>query len=226
MELMEDSEYVFPHPRLADSSGLLAVGGMLDSRSLFIAYAFGIFPWYNHRHDPVFWWSPAPRFVVFPEKVKTSKSMRSLINNNKFSVTYNTCFEVVIRHCEMVHRKGQNGTWINEDIIKAYTELFYMGFITSVEVWEGGVLAGGLYGVSMGKVFYGESMFSNVPNASKFGFISLSKKLLSEGFTVIDCQQPTDHLKSLGGEFIPRARWNLLLSENRKFLLRNQLWFE
>lgn len=216
----------FPHPNTADVHGTLAFGGELDTLRLFLAYSYGIFPWYNHRSDPVIWWSPAPRFVIFPEKVKVSKSMRSYFNQQKYRVTYNQCFSVVMRHCEMIPRSGQDGTWINEDMIVAYTELHRLGLAISAEVWLGDELVGGLYGVKLGKIFFGESMFSKANNASKYGFISLASKLQEEGVSVIDCQQPTDHLKSLGGEFIPKKQWYGLLFENRKYLLKENIWVE
>ena len=216
----------FPHPETADVHGTLAFGGELDTATLFLAYSYGIFPWYNHRSDPVIWWSPAPRFVIFPAKVKVSKSMRSYFNQQKYQVTYNQCFGAVIRQCEMIPRPGQDGTWINEDIISAYTELHRLGLAVSVEVWSGEELVGGLYGVTLGKIFFGESMFSRADNASKYGFISLAYRLQEEGFTVIDCQQPTEHLKSLGGEFISKKHWYGLLAENRKFLLQKDIWFD
>lgn len=225
-EWVDDGDYIFPHPATVDSSGVLSVGGILDAKSVFTAYSFGIFPWYNHRYDPVFWWNPVPRFVIFPEKLKVHKSMRSYFNQGKFTVTYNQSFEAVIRHCEMVPRKGQHGSWINEDIIAAFQQLHHKGIVISVEVWHEGVLAGGLYGVYLGHVFYGESMFSNMPNASKFGFISLVKRLQSEGCVVIDCQQPTDHLKSLGGEFISGKEWFGILARNRKVILEQDVWLE
>lgn len=216
----------FPHPETADVHGTLAFGGELNIATLFLAYSYGIFPWYNHRSDPVIWWSPAPRFVIFPAKVKIAKSMRSYFNQQKYRVTYNHCFEAVMRQCEMIPRPGQDGTWINEDIIEAYTELHHLGFALSVEVWAGDQLVGGLYGVTLGKIFFGESMFSKSPNASKFGFISLANRLQQEGFTVIDCQQPTEHLKSLGGEFISKRSWFELLEKNRKYLIKKNIWFD
>lgn len=223
---MADEDYIFPHPATVDKSGVLSVGGKMDAKSLCIAYSFGIFPWYNHRHDPILWWNPMPRFVIFPEKIKVHKSMRSYFNQGKFTVTYNQSFETVIRHCEMVPRKGQLGSWINEDIIAAFRRLHQKRYVISVEVWFEGALAGGLYGVYLGHVFYGESMFSNIPNASKFGFISLVKRLQSEGCVVIDCQQPTDHLKSLGGEFISGKEWFGILARNRKVILQQDFWLD
>lgn len=223
MEFMEHP-YIFPHPDLAEEEGVLCLGGHLDVTSLVIAYNFGIFPWYDTRYEPVFWWAPIPRFVIFPDEVVVSKSMRSYFNQGKFSVTYDQCFESVIRHCQQSKRKGQRGTWIDEDIVKAYVDLFHIGLASSVEVWQDGLLVGGLYGVKIGKMFYGESMFSKVSNASKFGFITLCRKLESEGFFLIDCQQPNEHLKSLGGRFITGDAWNKCLFENRKIFLQEGTW--
>lgn len=225
-EWMDDEDYIFPHPATVDKSGVLSVGGIMNAKSIFTAYSFGIFPWYNHRFDPIFWWSPVPRFVIFPEKVKVHKSMRSFFNQGKYAVTYNHCFEAVIRHCEMVPRQGQQGTWINEDIIQAFYDLFQKGLVTSVEVWHDDLLVGGLYGVYTGKIFFGESMFSTMPNASKFGFISLARRLQAEGCMVIDCQQPTDHLRSLGGEFISKHVWFDLLAKNRNHILQQDVWVD
>lgn len=223
MEFM-DQPYVFPHPALAEEEGVLCLGGQLDVTSLVIAYNFGIFPWYDTRYEPVFWWAPTPRFVIFPSAVVIAKSMRSYFNQGKFTVTFDQCFEAVIRQCQQIKRKGQRGTWIDEDIVRSYVNMFHEGLAASVEVWQDDVLVGGLYGVKIGKIFFGESMFSNVSNASKFGFISLCRKLESEGFFLIDCQQPNEHLKSLGGRFIPGDTWNKYLSENRKIFLLEGAW--
>lgn len=223
MEYMVDP-YKFPHPKLADAQGVLSFGGEIDLYSLFISYSHGIFPWYNQRYEPVFWWAPVPRFVIFPSKVIISKSMRPYFNQQKFTVTYDTCFEAVMRKCQNVRRKGQQGTWIDENMIKAYCELFDAGLATSAEVWADGKLVGGLYGVKLGKIFFGESMFTKISNASKFGFISLCQKLEESGFLVIDCQQPTDHLKSLGGRFISSEKWYSYLETNRKYLVEKDIW--
>lgn len=204
----------FPHPEVANPSGMLAVGGDVHADRLLLAYHYGIFPWYNPR-EPIVWWCPDPRFVIFPEKVKIAKSMRPYFNQEKFQVTYNQHFREVIRFCQLVPRHGQEGTWIDEKIVEGYTGLFERGYAMSVEVWDGKDLAGGLYGVVIGKVFFGESMFSLRPNASKFGFITLCRKLVSEGFFVVDCQQPNPYLESLGGEFIPGSQFHAILRKNR-----------
>jgi len=223
MEYM-GNPYIFPHPALADGQGVLAFGGELDAISLFLAYSHGIFPWYNHIYEPIFWWAPAPRFVIFPSEVVVTKSMRPYFNQAKFTLTYDRCFEAVMRQCQNVWRKGQQGTWIDENMIRAYSELFDAGMATSAEVWQEGKLVGGLYGVKLGKIFFGESMFTKASNASKFGFISLCHKLEKEGFLVIDCQQPNDHLRSLGGRFISADKWNSYLRTNRKYLVENDIW--
>ncbi|MBK6785631.1 MAG: leucyl/phenylalanyl-tRNA--protein transferase [Saprospiraceae bacterium] len=222
--LFVEDDYIFPHPDCVNRYGILAVGGVLDKKSLFTAYLYGIFPWYNYEHEPIIWWNPVPRFVIFPENVKVAKSMKVYFNQNRFRVTFDQCFESVIRSCEMAPRKGQEGTWINEDIIYSYTELFYAGFASSVEVWDGDSLVGGLYGVKIGKIFFGESMFSLVPNASKFGFIKLASRLAEEGFFVIDCQQPNDYLKSLGGEFITGDLWKICCSGIENISFRTIFW--
>lgn len=213
----------FPHPMDVDESGVLCVGGDLSVSRLLLAYHYGIFPWYN-VDDPIIWWCPKPRYVIFPNSVKVSKSMRSYFNLNKFEVTYNQDFDAVIRQCQRIKRKGQRGTWISEAIIEAYTNLYHLGLATSVEVWNSqGQLAGGLYGVNIGKVFFGESMFSLESNASKFGFITLARQLEAEGYMVIDCQQPNTHLESLGGTFISGAAFYDILQKNRLISLQSDL---
>ena len=213
----------FPHPMDVDESGILCIGGDLSVRRLLLAYQYGIYPWYNIE-DPITWWCPKPRYVIFPESVKVSKSMRSCFNMKKFEVTYNQGFDAVIRQCQRIKRKNQRGTWISEAIIEAYTNLYHIGLATSVEVWNSqGQLAGGLYGVNIGKVFFGESMFSLESNASKFGFISLARQLEAEDYMLIDCQQPNAHLESLGGEFISGTDFYEILHRNRLISLQSDL---
>ncbi len=216
-----DKEISFPHPDAVKPSGILAIGGDLSIERLLLAYHYGIFPWYN-ENEPIIWWCPKPRFVIFPEKVKVAKSMNSYFNQQKYQVTYDQHFQDIIRCCQHTPRHGQEGTWINEDIVHAYTKLHEKGFALSVEVWEGDQLVGGLYGVKLGKVFFGESMFSLKSNASKFGFITLAKRLASEGFYVIDCQQPNPYLESLGGEFITGSIFQNILNKNRAEMLGNE----
>lgn len=216
-----DKEISFPHPDAVKPSGIIAIGGDLSVERLLLAYHYGIFPWYN-ENEPIIWWCPRPRFVIFPDKVKVAKSMNSYFNQQKYRVTYNQYFEDIIRYCQHTPRQGQEGTWINEDIVHAYTKLYKLGYATSVEVWEGDQLVGGLYGVKLGKVFFGESMFSLKSNASKFGFITLARRLATEGFYVIDCQQPNPYLESLGGEFITGPIFQNILSKNRAEILGNE----
>jgi len=211
---LEKNEGCFPHPETVLKNGILAVGGKLSPQRLLVAYQFGIFPWYN-EYDPVVWWCPQPRYVIFPDKVRVAKSMNSYFNQQKYRVTYNECFEDVLRQCRTIHRPLQNGTWINDDIAENYAALPSMGYAVSVEVWDDAGLAGGLYGIQIGRVFFGESMFSLRPNASKFGFITLARKLHEEGFYLIDCQLHNSHLESLGGEFIPGREFHSILRRNR-----------
>jgi leucyl/phenylalanyl-tRNA--protein transferase len=196
----------FPPVTLADTNGLLAIGGDLSVDRLLEAYHSGIFPWYD-EHQPILWYSPDPRMVLFPSELKISKSMRQLIRKNKFNVTFNKDFESVVQHCATVKRPEQEGTWITTDMQKAYKKLHALGYAVSVEVWQQSVLVGGLYGVLLKdkKVFCGESMFSKVSNASKYGFITLVEWLIKKEVQLIDCQMYTDHLASLGAREIPRV---------------------
>ena len=200
-----ENEMGFPAVNLANKDGILAIGGDLSPQRLLLAYSQGIFPWYNEAYEPIVWWSPDPRFVLFPEELKVSKSMRPYFNQQKFMVTFDQHFEEVMRNCKNTYRESQGGaTWINENMIAAYTKLHELGFAHSVEVWKEGELVGGLYGIALGKFFFGESMFSKVNNASKTGFIQLVRNLELNEFELIDCQQGTPHLISLGAEPIPR----------------------
>lgn len=193
----------FPPVEAANEDGLLAVGGDLSPERLLLAYKSGIFPWFN-EDNLILWWSPNPRMVLFPNKIKISKSMRKVIRTEQFNLTQNTCFEKVLDSCAKVQRKGQDGTWITPKMKLAYLNLFEKGFAKSFEVWEGNNLVGGLYGIDLGHVFCGESMFSTVPNASKFAFIKLTQELEQEKYRLIDCQVHTKHLESLGAEQISR----------------------
>ncbi len=203
----------FPDVEEANSDGLLAVGGDLSPERLLIAYKNGIFPWFNND-DLILWWSPDPRMVLFPNKVKISKSMNKLLQRNVFRLTINEAFEEVLNHCAAQERKGQEGTWITKAMKEAYLELHKKGFAKSYEVWEEDNLVGGLYGVDLGHVFCGESMFSKVSNASKYAFIRLAQELLHKKYVLIDCQVHTNHLKSLGAEEIPRKEFIQLLQGN------------
>lgn len=201
---MLNEDIVFPAPELADEDGLLAVGGDLSVDRLILAYVNGIFPWYGEEDD-ILWWCPKKRFIIKPEKIKISKSMKKVLRNGGFQVKFDEDFPAVISNCKEL-RENKDGTWINNDMKEAYINLFNHGFASSVETYKDGELVGGLYGVKIGKCFFGESMFSKVSNASKVALITLAKKLEEEGFQFIDCQMYTSHLESMGGEFV---EWNI-----------------
>lgn len=208
-----DDKIWFPPPQKANEDGLLAIGGDLSIERLKFAYNKGIFPWYNDE-EVILWWHPNPRFVLFPKNLKVSKSMQQVIRSKKYTVTFNKQFEAVINACKSIKRNDQDGTWLNEDMIKAYCTLHQEGIAQSVEVWKDDNLVGGLYGIKMGNVFFGESMFSNLPNASKFGFIQYVQYLKEQGVNIIDCQVYTKHLESLGAEMIERTVFLDLLQKN------------
>lgn len=210
---MAEDFYLFPHPFLATKEGILGIGGDLNPERLLLAYQFGIFPWYNEG-DPIVWWSPHDRFIIYPNEVVIAKSMRPYFNQKKFLITADYAFELVIRKCQKTKRPGQGGTWITEEMLEAYIDLHKMGYAHSIEVWQNDDLVGGLYGVSLGKIFFGESMFSISNNASKFAFISLCKKLEELGFWLVDCQQPNPHLESLGGQFLDGIELHEILKRN------------
>ncbi len=193
----------FPNPRLAADEGLLAYGGDLSSHRLLTAYKKGIFPWYS-QGDPILWWSPNPRLLLYPDNFKMRKSFKRVLRSGKFTVTFDERFTDVIKHCATVYREGQESSWIVSDIEEAYIRLHEEGFAHSVEVYKEGKLVGGLYGISMGKAFFGESMFSLVSDASKVAFKALSDVLGSRGYDFIDCQMKTDHMLSLGAEVLER----------------------
>ena len=200
----------FPPVTKARRDGLLAIGGDLSTERLLLAYRSGIFPWFSEG-EPILWWSPNPRFVLFPGQLKVSKSMQQLIRRQAFDYSVDTAFEAVIHHCRHVAREGQDGTWITDEIEAAYTALHRMGYAHSAESWLDGELVGGLYGIRMGKVFFGESMFANRSNASKYAFIKWVQQLQQEGVELIDCQVHTAHLESLGAAMIPRKKFMVLL---------------
>lgn len=193
----------FPPVDEASMEGVLAIGGDLSIERLLLAYHSGIFPWFN-EDEPILWWSPPERMVVVPSIYKVSKSIRNLLNQNKFQVTFNQQFREVITNCQQVGRKDQDGTWISEDIIESYTKLHDMGIAKSVEVWQNHELVGGLYGVDLGHIFCGESMFSKVPNASKVGFVTLVNYLKDNNYKLLDCQVHNDHLEKLGAFEVSR----------------------
>ncbi len=196
-------EPIFPHPDEATPDGLLGIGGDLSPRRLVAAYASGIFPWYNND-DPILWWSPDPRMIIYPDKFKLAKSLRQRINKKQFNIRIDFAFEEVIEQCKTVKRKDANGTWITNEMADAYIRLHQMGIAHSVETWEGNKLVGGLYGVSLGSVFFGESMFHKRTDASKVAFYHLTVLAQKIGFEFIDCQVSNEHLLSLGAEEIPR----------------------
>lgn len=193
----------FPNPKFASDEGLLAYGGDLSSHTLLTAYRKGIFPWYSSE-DPILWWSPNPRLVLYPEKFYIRKSFRRVLRSGKFTVTFDQHFEKVINYCASVPREGQKGSWIVPEMIEAFVRLHEEGFAHSIEVHKDGMLVGGLYGIAMGKGFFGESMFSLVKDASKVAFKALSDVLAAKGYDFIDCQMPTDHMIGLGAEVVER----------------------
>lgn len=191
---------IFPDPDLAEPDGILAVGGDLSVERLVLAYQMGIFPWYSEG-SPILWWSPDPRFVLFPEEINISQSMKKFLRKDKYQVTFDQCFERVIGNCGSLRT---DGTWITDDMRKSYCRLHDLGLAHSVETWCQGELVGGLYGVSLGLCFFGESMFSTMDNASKTALITLARKLANRNFLLIDCQVHTKHLESMGAVNVPR----------------------
>ncbi|WP_299800464.1 leucyl/phenylalanyl-tRNA--protein transferase [uncultured Maribacter sp.] len=196
-------ELIFPPVDSANVEGLLAVGGDLSPERLLLAYQSGIFPWFDND-SIILWWSPDPRMILYPEQIKISKSMKKVIRNNQFRLTKNTCFKEVLEYCSSVPREGQDGTWITDEMKNAYIALHERGIAKSYEVWEGDTLVGGLYGIDLGHIFCGESMFSLTSNASKFAFIKLAQELQEKEYSIIDCQLHTDHLESMGAQEISR----------------------
>ncbi|EFK59457.1 leucyl/phenylalanyl-tRNA--protein transferase [Sphingobacterium spiritivorum] len=205
---LDDQDLSFPHPKYAEEDGLLAVGGDLSPDRLLLAYNNGIFPWFSDD-SPILWYAPHERFVIFPERLKVSKSMKQVLRKAEFKVTVNTVFEQVIRQCAKIERKDQDGTWITNDMIDAYIGLHKSGYAHAIEVWQEDQLVGGLYGVLIGQVFCGESMFSKVPNASKTALIHLFQFF---DLKFVDCQFHTDHLASMGGEMISQEDYLNILN--------------
>ena len=202
---------LFPSPEQASAEGIVAVGGDLQPERVMLAYRKGIFPWFE-SDDFLLWWSPDPRMVLFPDQLKISKSMRTVLRKKRFEVTFNKAFDQVVEACAKVKRFGQNGTWITPGLMEVYSTLHTQGHAHSVEVWEEGSLVGGLYGIDLGTVFCGESMFSKSSNASKIALISLVKELKKNKYELIDCQVPTQHLASMGAEPISRTKFLTFLS--------------
>ena len=203
-------ELFFPPVSQANRDGILAIGGDLSSERLTLAYKSGIFPWFEEG-EPILWWSPNPRMVLFLDELVVSKSMRNILNRNIFKVTFNQNFKEVISNCQKVKRNGQNGTWITNEMIEAYCKLNEMGIAKSVEVWHNEELVGGLYGIDLGHIFCGESMFSTISNASKVAFITLANQLKASNYKVLDCQVYNEHLESLGCREIDRNYFMELL---------------
>jgi leucyl/phenylalanyl-tRNA--protein transferase len=206
-----EKELYFPPVDLAEPDGLLAIGGDLSPERLLFAYKQGIFPWYEGEY--ILWWSPDPRFVLFPGELKISKSMRALLKKNAFDFTINKTFEKVIHQCKNIKRQGQRGTWITDEVEAAYTRMHELGYAVSAETWKDGTLVGGAYGLKIGKIFFGESMFSKINNASKYAFIQLVQDLKQDGVELIDCQVYTEHLESLGAKMISRKEFINTINE-------------
>jgi leucyl/phenylalanyl-tRNA--protein transferase len=218
-----DEQIIFPHPSKANSDGLLGIGGKLEPERILLAYQNGIFPWYSFD-EPVMWWCLTPRLILFPEKIHLSKSMNRYIQQNNFHFSFDTHFESVMLQCKTINRKDQNGSWIHEDVLNAFIKLHQMGIAHSIEIWEENELIGGTYGLAIGKMFCGESMFSKKSNASKFALIQLSRFLISQNFDFIDCQQDTPHLRSMGAELISKKIFFEMLEKNKEFPLKFENW--
>ena len=223
---LDDDDYWFPpvSEALDDPQGLLAVGGDLSVSRLLHAYQCGIFPWFSD-HDPILWWAPSPRMVINPHQIHISKSMAKVIRKTPFIVTFDHAFERVVKACGSTPRADQTSvkSWITQDMQHAYTQLYRRGYAHSVEVWHGGELVGGLYGVALGRMFFGESMFSRADNASKIAFIHLAQRIAQWGFVLIDCQMHTPHLASLGAQEIPMAEFENYLEKNLSYGV-DSLW--
>jgi len=215
----------FPPVELAEPEGLLAVGGDLSPERLLAAYSAAIFPWYSEG-EPLLWWSPDPRFVLFPAELRVSRSMRQFLKKGTVQITFDKAFPKVISACGSRPRPGQDGTWITPEMRDSYNNLHKLGFAHSVEVWAGGTLVGGLYGVSLGRMFFGESMFSAIPNASKAALITLVSFLREREFDLIDCQVETRHLGSLGARPIPREAFCRLLRKSLQYKTLQNNWGE
>lgn len=205
-------DIIFPPTELSEEDGLLAVGGDLSLDRLLLAYCNGIFPWYNEG-EPILWWCPKPRFIIIPDEVKISKSMKKVIKKNELKVTFNRDFEGVISNCKNTRESNNEETWISNDMKNAYINLFNHGYGMSVETYIDEELVGGLYGVKIGKCFFGESMFTKTSNASKIALIKLAERLRDENFIFIDCQMHTDHLESMGGKYVDWDTYKYLLNK-------------
>jgi len=216
-------EIIFPNPEEAEDDGLVAVGGNLSTEFLIAAYSQGVFPWFNEG-EPVLWWSPNPRMVLFPGEFKCSKSLQQTIRSNKFEVSIDKVFRDVINSCSLVKREGQSGSWITDGMKKAYIELHNQGIAHSIETWQQGKLTGGLYGISLGKAFFGESMFHLVNDASKIALFYLVQLMLRWKFDFIDVQQSTNHLRSLGARDIKREHFLKILRDTLEHPTKKGKW--
>lgn len=217
-------DLIFPPPALAEPDGLLAVGGDLSVKRLLLAYSMGIFPWYSDD-SPILWWSPDPRLVLIPDELHVSRSLRQTIRKGLYRITFDSAFEQVIRGCAERHEDTKGATWLTEEMIEAYVRLHRAGFAHSAESWtEDGELAGGVYGVALGSVFFGESMFARRSDASKAAFVALVKRLRNEGCSMIDCQMTTRHLQRFGAREIPRERFLQLLQQGTRQPTRTGPW--
>lgn len=206
-----DDDLVFPPVNTAEPDGLLAMGGDLSPERLLLAYRNGIFPWYEG--EPILWWCPDPRFVLFPEELKINKSTKAQLKKGSFDFTINKAFAEVIRHCKEIERAGQDGTWITDEVERAYTKLHELGYAHSAEVWQDDELVGGLYGIHLGNVFFGESMFSLVSGASRYAFVKYVQLLQNDGVQLIDCQVYTEYLESMGAKMIEGKDFSRLLKQ-------------
>lgn len=215
MVRLDENEISFPDPQVYDRhEGVIAFGGDLSIDRVWFAYQLGIFPWYNPDEE-ILWWCPDPRFVLFPKEIKISKSMRKILNRNIFTFSENKNFREVIRNCQEISRKGQTGTWLSDELMDVFIRLHDYGLAKSIEVWQDEELVGGFYGLQIGNVFCGESMFAKVSNASKAGFIYFAEKY-QNSIELIDCQSHTDHLESLGARMIPKKEFLKILYENNE----------
>lgn len=215
MVRLDENEISFPDPALYDGhDGIIAFGGDLSIERIWFAYQLGIFPWYNPDEE-ILWWCPDPRFVLFPKELKVSKSMRKILNRNIFTFTENQNFREVIKGCQEISRKGQSGTWLSDELMESFLQLHKYGLAKSIEVWQDGELVGGFYGLQIGNVFCGESMFAKVSNASKAGFIHFVESN-KDNFDLVDCQSHTEHLESLGARMIPKKEFLKILHENNE----------
>ena len=215
MVFLDISEISFPDPELMDSeSGVVAIGGDLQPERIHFAYQIGIFPWFNEGEE-ILWWCPDPRFVLYPKNLKVSKSMRKILRDGVFTFSENNCFRQVLNECRNTYRKGQDGTWLSEELIQSLVKLHEDGIAKSIEVWQNEELVGGLYGIQIGKVFCGESMFAKVSNASKAGFIHFIQSHQEE-LDLIDCQVHSEHLESLGAEMISKKEYLTILKNQKE----------